>query len=506
MNYTFRLAIVGRPNVGKSTLYNRLTGTQHAIVHDQPGVTRDRREGKARLGPLRFIVTDTAGLEEAAEGSLQARMFEQTRKAMDEADAILFVVDGRDGLTPADDQFASMLRRIKIPVILAVNKAESRVGQLGALEAYRLGLGDPIAISAAHNEGMADLYGALAPHVEAWEEKQEYLSRQRAEAESAAKQAMAQQAATLFDDAEEEEFSGEISEAMADETSADLSDELPEELEEEGPRPPMQLAVVGRPNVGKSTLINQLIGEDRLLTGPEAGITRDAIAVDYFFNDQPLKLVDTAGMRRKSNVQQKLEQLSVGDTLRAIRYAHVVALVLDASQPLDKQDVTIASLVEREGRALVIVVNKSDTIQDMSVFRKQFDARLKEVLTQVKGVPVVMVSALERKNLHQIFHAAFRAYDIWNSRISTGELNRWLADVIDRNPPPMVSGRRIKLRYMTQNKTRPPSFVIFCSKADQLPDSYIRYLVNDMRQSFGMQGVPIRIVLRQNKNPYVPKE
>jgi GTP-binding protein len=444
------VAIVGRPNVGKSTLFNRLVGKRLALVDDTPGVTRDRREGRGRLGDLEFTLYDTAGLEEAKAGSLSARMTEQTRRAVAEADIVLFLIDAREGVTPQDEHFARMLRRGPAQVLLVANKSEGKAGATGAAEAFRLGLGEPIAISAEHGEGLSDLYDRIAALTPAPEEP---------DAEGG-------------------------------------------EAEEEAPRGPLQLAIVGRPNVGKSTLVNRLIGEERLLTGPEAGITRDAIAVDWEWQGRALRLVDTAGLRRRSKVEAKLEKLSAADTLRAIRFAEVVVLVLDAEQPLEKQDLTIARLVEEEGRALVIAANKWDAVADKNAARRQLRDRIETSLPQVKGLPVVTLSALTGRNLDELMKAVFQVYEAWNRRVPTAQLNRWLEEATAAHPPPAVSGRRIRLRYMTQVKARPPSFALFSSRAEALPESYLRYLVNGIRETFDIQGVPVRLNLRKPKNPY----
>ena len=437
------VAIVGRPNVGKSTLFNRLVGKRLALVDDTPGVTRDRREGRGRLGDLEFILFDTAGLEEAKAGSLSARMTEQTRRAVAEADLVLFLIDAREGVTPQDEHFARMLRRGPAQVLLIANKSEGKAGTAGAAEAFRLGLGEPIAISAEHGEGLGDLAAALEPYLP--------------------------------------------------DTGA------PEEKPEQSP---LRVAVVGRPNVGKSTLVNRLIGEERLLTGPEAGITRDAIAVDWEWQGRALRLIDTAGLRRRSRVEAKLEKLSAADALRAIRFAEVVVLVLDAEQALEKQDLTIASLVAEEGRALVIAANKWDAVKDKNAAKRQLRDRIETSLPQVKGLPVVTLSAITGRNLDELLNAVFQVYAAWNRRVPTAQLNRWLEEATAAHPPPAVSGRRIRLRYMTQVKARPPSFALFASRAEELPESYLRYLVNGIRETFDLKGVPIRLALRKSKNPY----
>ncbi len=443
------VAIVGRPNVGKSTLFNRLIGKRLALVDDTPGVTRDRREGEGRLGPLRFRVIDTAGLEEADEGTLERRMRQQTEAALGDADVTLFMVDARSGLTPMDRHFADWLRRQDKPVLLVANKTEGRQGEMGAMEAWELGLGEPILISAEHGEGLSGLYDAI---VEALPE------------------------------------------------GADEDDEDGAQAEEGGP---IQIAIVGRPNAGKSTLINRLIGTERLLTGPEAGLTRDSIAVPWEWEGRRFKLVDTAGMRRKSRVEGKLEKLSVAESLRAIRLAQVVVLVLDGTLGIDKQDLTIADHVINEGRALVIAVNKWDVIDDRAMALQAIEDRLQISLPQVKGLPVVTLSALTGRHAERLLPAVIQIYESWNKRVSTGALNRWLEEVTERHPPPAVNGRRLRLRYGTQIKSRPPTFAFFVTRPAELPDSYARYLANSLREVFDMPGTVIRVLLRKQKNPYV---
>jgi GTP-binding protein len=439
---SFSVAILGRPNVGKSTLFNRLVGRRLALVDDTPGVTRDRREGDGRIADLRFRVIDTAGLEEAAPASLAGRMQEQTGRALADADVALLVIDAREGVTEADRHFANWLRRAGKPVVLLANKAEGRAALPAIGEAYRLGLGDPLPISAEHGEGLAELYDRLAP-----------FGRPDAAIPIASNK-------------------------------------------------PLQLAIVGRPNVGKSTLANRLIGEERLLTGPEAGITRDAIAVDWTWRDRALRLVDTAGMRRKPRVDGKLEQLAVGDALRAIRFSEVVVLVIDALQPLERQDLTIARLVTDEGRALVLAVNKWDAVEAPTALLKRLRERASTVLPQLSGVSLVPVSALRNQGLDEMMAAVFNAYEVWNRRIATAELNRWLAATQGRHPPPLVNGRPLRLRYMTQANIRPPTFALFASRPSELPDAYRRYLVNALRRDFELPGTPIRMMLRKGKNPY----
>ena len=443
----FTVAIVGRPNVGKSTLFNRLVGRRHALVDDSPGVTRDRREGEGSLGPLRFTVIDTAGLVEAAPGSLESRMLEQTHLAAETADVSLLMIDGRAGVTPDDKHFAGAMRKLGRSVILVVNKCEGKAGEAGLYDAYALGMGDPVAISAEHGQGLSALYDALEP------------------------------------------YAGKA-DAPDDDEAADK---------------PLQLAIVGRPNSGKSTLLNRLVGEERSITGPEPGITRDAIAVAWSHQGRPVKLVDTAGLRRRAKVIEKLEQLSVGDTLRVIRMAEMVLLVVDSDIVLERQDLTIARLVVDEGRALVIVVNKWDMVarggrRDLLA---RIHERLADSLPQIRGVPLVTLSALHGESVHKLMPKVFKTYETWNKRVSTGRLNRWLEGVLEAHPPPMAAGRRIRIRYMTQVKARPPTFALFVSRPKALPDAYQRYLVNQLRDAFGLDGVPIRLLPRGGKNPYV---
>jgi GTP-binding protein len=455
---SFTIAIIGRPNVGKSTLFNRLVGQKLALVDDEPGVTRDRREGAARLGDLEFTVIDTAGLDEGAKGSLTARMQEQTETAIALADALMFVVDARTGLTPTDRAFADFARRADKPVILVANKSEGSRGEVGAMEAYALGLGEPIQISAEHGEGMSDLYDALR--------------------------------ALMPEPAEE-------GEAFDDDDIIETDEELAKR--------PIRVAVVGRPNAGKSTLINRLLGEERLLTSAEAGTTRDSISVEVNWNGRDFRVFDTAGLRRRSRIEEKLEKLSVADALRAVRFAEVVVLMLDAQNKFEEQDLRIADLIEREGRALVIAVNKWDLMTTkpgaISALRTEAD----HWLPQVKGAPVVAVSGLMGEGIDRLMTAIEEAYAIWNRRVPTAALNRWFEQAVDANPPPAVSGRRLKLNYVTQAKARPPSFILFCSRADAVPQSYLRYLVNSLREYFELPGTPVRISLREKANPFAHK-
>ncbi len=442
----FTVAILGRPNVGKSTLFNRLVGRRAALVDDTPGVTRDRREGQGRIADLEFRVIDTAGLEEAAPATLAGRMRAQTERSLDLADVVLLVIDAREGITEPDRHFGGWLRKSGKPVVLIANKAEGRA-ELGAVgEAYALGLGDPVPISALNGEGFAELYDRLRDF-------------------------------------------------------APLPDGEPAEAEAAGQRP-LQLAIVGRPNVGKSTLVNRLVGEDRLLTGPEPGITRDSIALEWQWQGRAIRLVDTAGLRRRAHVQDKLERLSVADTLRTIRFAGTVVLVLDALEPFGRQDLTIANMVAEEGRALVLAANKWDAVADKPAALRQLRDRITASLAQLQGVALVPISGMAGTGLDALMKAVIAADAVWNKRLPTPALNRWLAGIQQHHPPPLVGARRLKLRYMTQANTRPPTFALFASKPSELPDSYRRYLVNALRQDFDLPGTPIRLMLRKGENPY----
>ncbi len=443
-----KLAIVGRPNVGKSTLFNRLAGKKLAIVDDQPGVTRDRRYADGRLGDLDLHLIDTAGFEDVADESLEARMRAQTELAIEEADVSLFIYDAREGVTPLDEVFAALLRRRGKPVIIAANKAEGKAGQSGIGEAYKLGLGEPIPISGEHGEGMAELYAAM---LAAFPEDQ-------------------------YSDDEDDDDK------------------------------PIRLAIVGRPNAGKSTLINRLIGEQRLLTGPEAGITRDSISVDWIWGDKKVRLVDTAGLRKKAKVQEKLEKLSTQDTIRAITFAEVVVLVMDATHPFEIQDLQIADLTEREGRALVFVLAKWDLIEDQAATLAAFREHAERMLPQVRGAPVVALSGETGSGVNKLMPAVLKIHKDWSTKVKTRDLNDWLQMAMQRHPPPAVSGRRVKPKYMAQTKARPPTFVLFSSRADQMPDHYRRYLINSLRESFDLPGVPLRITIKSGANPYADGE
>jgi GTPase len=441
------VAIVGRPNVGKSTLFNRLVGKRLALVDDRPGVTRDRREGEAKLLGLDFRVIDTAGFEDEDPQSLPGRMRQQTEAAVRDADAALFLVDAREGVTPLDEEIGRWLRAESTPVVVVANKAEARAGEAGILDAYRLGLGDPIGISAEHGEGVADLFEALRPLVEREEE-----------------------------DVEED---GEPAEGR-----------------------PLSLAIVGRPNAGKSTLVNRMLGQERMITGPEAGITRDSITLDWEWKGRPVRLVDTAGLRKRAKVDDKLERLSAADSKRAIDYAEVVVLLLDATRGLESQDLRIASQVIEEGRGLIIALNKWDVAEHASSLFNGVKAALAEGLAQLRDVPLLTVSAKTGKGLETILDVAFELREQWARRVPTGELNRWFEDAVEANPPPAPKGQRIKLRYITQVKSRPPTFVVFGNRTDELPESYRRYLLNAMRRDLKLGPVPLRLDFRGRGNPF----
>lgn len=455
-----RLAIIGRPNVGKSTLFNRLVGKKAALVYDEPGVTRDRQEELGSIADLEFILMDTAGLDHTPDSDLQSRMTEQTLKAIEGADLLLFVVDAISGITPNDTFFARLLRRTPKPIILLANKCEGRKGQEGLYDAFRLGIGQPIAISAEHGIGMDDLYTEIKKHIKSPTEK---------------------------------------------EVSAFNGDDEIEEIEIEPKKRPLKLAIVGRPNAGKSTFINKLLKEERLLTGPEAGITRDAISIDWHYQGRDIKLFDTAGLRRKARISEALETLSTKDTLESIQYAEIVILMVDALQPLDKQDLQIARHVIEEGRALVIALNKWDLIKNKRELLSEVQYKVDESLNQARGVSIVPISGMNGDNLPELIKASFTIYERWNKRIPTGELNRWLTMMIEGHSLPLIKGRRLKIKYMTQMKMRPPTFAIFISQDVDFPVAYERYLMNGLREEFGLEGVPLRFYYRKPKNPYAKK-
>ena len=460
------VAIVGRPNVGKSTLFNRLAGKKLAIVDNTPGVTRDRKEADGSLGDLAFRLIDTAGFEDSYDDSLEARMREQTNRAIELADVALFLIDSRSGITPLDAHFANWLRGQEIPVILVANKCEGKAGESGFYEAYSLGLGDPLPLSAEHGEGLELLYAALQPIVDASEPP-----------------------------------------ALSEDLGPEMNIDLPQsgkDMEEAVDTGPLQMAIVGRPNVGKSTLINRLIGEDRMLTGPEAGITRDSISIEWSFENRSLRLVDTAGLRRKAKVTDKVENLSAEDSYRAIQYAQLVVLLLDGKTMLEKQDLTIARQVIEEGRVLIIGINKWDSVKEKKAARDALNDRLMTSLPQIRGVPIIYFSALTGNGVKKLLPEAFKYFDIWNRRIPTGKLNHWLEFMTERHPPPVVAGRRVRLRYITQAKTRPPTFVVFSSRGRSLPEDYRRYIANGIREDFDLPGIPIRVLIRQGNNPYAP--
>ncbi|MBS1087905.1 ribosome biogenesis GTPase Der [Gluconobacter wancherniae] len=448
------VVIAGRPNVGKSTLFNRLVGQRRALVSDMPGVTRDRKEGDAQLRGRMVRLIDTAGLEESAPDTLFGRMRASSESAVAQADLVLFCIDARAGITPADAHFANWLRRQDRPVLLIANKAEGQAGTNAALEAYSLGLGTPLALSAEHGEGIANLMGEIADRLP---------------------------------DAPRAERGGRPGEG------------------DERPAGPLRLAIIGRPNAGKSTLLNCLLGEERMITGPEAGLTRDSISVDLFDEVGPIKLVDTAGMRKRARVEEALERMSVSASIEALKMAEVVVLTIDATLGVHEQDLQIARLIEREGRACVLALNKWDAVVDRGATRQAISDRIETSLAQMRGIPVVAFSALTGAGVNQLLPAVRRAHEVWNSRVTTGELNRWFEDALDRHQPPLVDGRRLKLRYMTQAKSRPPTFILFGTRAELLPEAYKRYLVNGLRETFHLPGTPIRLQLRGTKNPYADK-
>jgi GTP-binding protein len=464
------IAIVGRPNVGKSTLFNVLTGTRDALVSDLPGLTRDRREGEAVIGGHKVTLVDTAGLEEAGRGSIQARMRAQSEAAISSADAILFVVDARAGIIAADEVFARTARQSGKPVVLVANKTEGRAGKDGLYDAFRLGLGDPVAVSAEHGEGLGELIEELltALGLEAKEKKKKKKRPRR----------------------------GDDPPAEPDVEADDEGDD---------PARPVRVAIVGRPNAGKSTLVNALVGEERMITGPEPGLTRDSVSTDVVWGDRPVRLFDTAGLRKKARIEERAEKLSASDAVRAIRFAEVVVLLTDATQPLEHQDLTIADLASTEGRAIVVAVNKWDLVEDKTKALKDIRETLERSLTQCSGVPVVTISALSGRGVDKLRQAVLDTHAVWNKRVATHKLNQWLGEALARHAPPASSGRRIRIRYITQPSARPPTFVAFCSEPGGLPKSYIRFLTNSLRETFDLPGVPIRFNLRKGDNPYAER-
>jgi GTP-binding protein len=514
------VAIVGRANVGKSTLFNRLAGRRLALVDDTPGLTRDRREADARLAGQRFRIVDTAGFEAGGADTLTARMRAQTETALLGADIVFFVVDARAGVTPLDVELADLVRRSGKPVVLIANKAEGRQGEVASLEAYKLGLGDPVTLSAEHGEGIGELREALAEAIDALEALATRDDAQAAPSPATPPAGLPAAPPAVSDEEGADVGAGDVgasdvgatdvgaSEASAAPGSAVISPGEPDEGEDDGgdsaddPARPIKVAVIGRPNVGKSTLVNRLLGEERLLTGPEAGVTRDAITVDWSYNDRNFRLVDTAGLRRKAKVVEKLEKLATGDAIRALKFAEIVIAVFDATQPFEKQDLQLVDLAEREGRGLVIALDKWDLVSERDRALGQMREAAERLLPQIAGVRVVPVSGLTGYGLDRLMAAVIDAHAGWSARVPTGRLNRWLEAALARHPPPAPGGRRLKIRYVTQVKTRPPTFAAFCSRPEELPAAYQRYLVNSLRETFELSGVPIRLLLRKPDNPY----
>lgn len=496
-----KLAIVGRPNVGKSTLFNRLAGKKLALVDDQPGVTRDRKMAEGRLASLPLLLIDTAGFENVRDDSLEARMRAQTEAAIAEADLALFLIDARVGVTPEDETFAQLLRKADVPVVLAANKAEGRAGEAGVFDAFRLGLGEPVGLSAEHGEGFAELYEAirLALGEDAFERA---LEEAEPDYEAGAGEDILEKLAHI--DIEDTSMSDEDLVAAIEAAEVDAPEPEPEAVVAAEAKP-IRLAIIGRPNAGKSTLINQLLKSDRLLTGPEAGITRDSITIDWEWEGRKVRLVDTAGLRRKARVQERLERMSTAETIRSLKYADIVALVMDANEALEKQDLQIADLALREGRGLVLVISKWDAVEDTDAAARHIRDLANRLIPNAGGAPVVFLSGLTGRNTDRLMPAVVKVYKDWTAKVKTGDLNRWLRHTIEHHPPPSVQGKRIKPRYMAQMKARPPTFVLIASRGDQMPEGYKRYLVNGIREAFDMHGVPIRLFVRQGKNPYAGK-
>lgn len=496
-----KLAIVGRPNVGKSTLFNRLAGKKLALVDDQPGVTRDRKMAEGRLASLPLLLIDTAGFENVRDDSLEARMRAQTEAAIAEADLALFLIDARVGVTPEDETFAQLLRKADVPVVLAANKAEGRAGEAGVFDAFSLGLGEPVGLSAEHGEGFAELYEAIRTALgeDAFEKALEEAEPDYA---GGAGEDILEKLAHI--DIEDTSMSDEDLVAAIEAAEVDEPEPEPEAVAAAEARP-IRLAIIGRPNAGKSTLINQLLKSDRLLTGPEAGITRDSITIDWEWEGRKVRLVDTAGLRRKAKVQERLERMSTAETIRSLKYADIVALVMDANEALERQDLQIADLALREGRGLVLVISKWDAIEDTDAAARHIRDMANRLMPNAGGAPVVFLSGLTGRNTDRLMPAVVKVYKDWTAKVKTGDLNRWLRHTIEHHPPPSVQGKRIKPRYMAQMKARPPTFVLIASRGDQMPEGYKRYLINGIREAFDMHGVPIRLFVRQGKNPYAGK-
>ncbi len=497
---SLKLAIVGRPNVGKSTLFNRLAGKRLALVDDQPGVTRDRKEAPGQLAGLPLLLVDTAGYEDVNDGSLEARMRAQTERAIAEADIALFLIDARAGVIGMDERFAEILRRSNIPVVLAANKCEGKAGLPGLYDAFRLGFGEPVALSAEHGEGFGDLFEAFRAALGEEALAQAFRAEEDAELGERGEDILAKLEGINVDDPN---LTDEALQAALEE--AGIVEEIEPETMLETEAKPIRLAIIGRPNAGKSTLINTLLESDRLLTGPEAGITRDSVSIDWNWDGRRIRLVDTAGLRKRAKVQERLERMSTGETVRSLKYADIVALVMDARDALEKQDLQIADLCLREGRGLVLVVSKWDEIKTPEKTLAELRDRLKRLLPNAGDAPLVALSGLTGKRVEKLMPAVATVFDNWNARVKTGDLNRWLRYAIEKHPPPSIHGKRIKPRYMAQMKARPPSFVLIASRGEHMPEQYKRYLVNGIREAFDMRGVPIRLVVRQGANPYAHK-
>lgn len=499
-----KLAIVGRPNVGKSTLFNRLAGKRLALVDDQPGVTRDRKEAAGKLAGLPLTLVDTAGFEDATDGSLEARMRVQTEMAIAEADVALFLIDARAGVISMDERFAGILRKADIPIILAANKCEGKAGLPGLYEAFRLGLGEPVALSAEHGEGFAELFEAFRDVLGDERLQAAYEDEQDAVEERASEDLLARLEAINVDDPNLTDEALRLALEEAGIVDEDESEQA-EATETKAEKRPIKLAIVGRPNAGKSTLINTLLQSDRLLTGPEAGITRDSVSVDWVWDDRRIRLVDTAGLRKRAKVQERLERMSTGETVRSLKYADIVAIVMDADDALEKQDLQIADLALREGRGVVFIVSKWDQVENPQERLGELRDKLKRLLPNAGDAPMVALSGLTGKRVEKLMPAVVRIFDNWNAKVKTSDLNRWLRYSIERHPPPSVHGKRIKPRYMAQMKSRPPTFVLIASRGEQMPEQYKRYLKNGIREAFDMKGVPIRLFVRQGSNPFAHK-